>query len=80
MAILGAVAGLASMAMSKAAAVRPAVAHGVWSPPLVGVIAATSPPTAAPGLGRGLVMDGLDLVGEGGVGGGKRGFRGNKLQ
>ncbi len=71
--------GVAGVTMSNAVAVRPAVAHRVRCPPLVGVIAATPPPAAAPGLGRKLVMEGLDLVGEVGVEGGKRGVRGNKL-
>ncbi len=72
-------AGVAGVAMSNAVAVRPAIARRVRSPPLVGVIAATPPPTAAPGLGQELVTEGLDLIGEVGVGGGKRGVRGNKL-
>ncbi len=58
---------------------RPAVARRVRSPPLVGVIAATPPPAAAPQLGRELITEGLDLVGEVGVGGGKRGVRGDEL-
>ncbi len=70
---LGVGAGVAGVAMSNAVAVRPAVACRVRSPPLVGVIAATPPPAAAPGLGHKLVTEGLDLVGEVGVGGGKRG-------
>ncbi len=53
-------------------AVRPAVAIRVRSPPLVGVIAASPPAPTAPVLGRELVMEGLDLVGEVGVGGSKR--------
>jgi hypothetical protein len=76
---LGIGAGVASVAMSNVVAVRPAVAHRVRSPPLVGVIAATPPLATAPGLGCKLVTDGLDLVGEGGVGGCKRGVRGNEL-
>ncbi len=76
---LGVGAGVAGVAMSNAVALRPAVAHRVRSPPLVGVIAPTPPPAAAPGLGCELVMEGLDLVGEVGVGGGKRGVRGNEL-
>ncbi len=76
---LGVRAGVACVAMSNAVAMRPAVAIRVRSPPLVGVIAASPPAAAAPGLGRKLVMEGLDLVGEVGVGGGKRGVRGNKL-
>jgi hypothetical protein len=76
---LGVGAGVAGVAMSNAVAVRPAVARRVRSPPLVGVIAASPPPAATPGLGRELIMEGLDLVGEVGVGGGKRGGRGNKL-
>ncbi len=60
---LGVGAGVASVAMSNAVAMRPAVACRVRSPPLVGVIVATPPPAAAPGLVRGLVTEGLDLVG-----------------
>jgi hypothetical protein len=76
---LGVGAGVAGVAMSNAVAVRPAVAHRIRSPPLVGVIATSPPPTATPGLGCKLVTEGLDLVGEVGVGGGKRGVRGNEL-
>jgi hypothetical protein len=76
---LGVGAGVANVAKSYAVAMRPAVACRVRSPPCVGVIATTPPPTATPGLGRELVTEGLDLVGKGGVGGGKRGVRGNKL-
>ncbi len=76
---LGVGAGVAGVAMSNALAMRPAVARRVRSPPLVGVIATTPPPTIAPGLGCKLVMEGLDLVGEVGVGGGKRGVRGDEL-
>ncbi len=63
MTFLGVGAGVAGVAMSNAVAVRPAVARRVRSPPLVGVIAATPPPAAAPGLGRKLVTEDLDLVG-----------------
>ncbi len=63
------------MAMSNAVAMGPAVAISVRSPPLVGIIAASHPADAAPGLGRELVAEGLDLSGEVGVGGGKRGVR-----
>ncbi len=59
---LGVGAGVAVVAMSNVVAVRPAVAHRIRSPPLVGVIAATPPPAATPGLGRELVTEGLDLV------------------
>ncbi len=76
---LGVGAGVAGVAMSNVVAVRPAVARRVRSPPLVGVIAASPPPAATPGLGGKLVTEGLDLVGEVGVGGGKRGVRGNEL-
>ncbi len=76
---LGVGAGVAGVAMSNAVAVRPAVARRVRSPPLVGVIAATPPPATAPGLSCELVTEGLDLVGEVGVGGCKRGARGNGL-
>jgi hypothetical protein len=54
---LGVGAGVAGLAMSHAVAVRPAVARRVRSPPLVGVIAATPPLTAAPGLDHKLVTD-----------------------
>ncbi len=54
---------MAGVAMSNAVAMRPAVAHQVRSPPLVGVIGATPPPAAAPGLGHELVTEGFDLVG-----------------
>ncbi len=60
---LGVGAGVAGVAMPNMVAVRPAVACRVRSPPLVGVIAATPPPTATPGLGRELVTEGLDRVG-----------------
>ncbi len=60
---LGVGVGVASVAMSNEVAVRPAVARRVRSPSLVGVIAATPPPAATPGLGHGLVREGLDLVG-----------------
>ena len=76
---LGVRAGVAGVAMSNAVAVRPAVARRVRSPPLVGVIAASPPPTAAPGLGHESVTEGLDLVGEDGVGGGKRGDRDHEV-
>jgi hypothetical protein len=75
---LGVGAGVAGVAMSNAT-MRPAVACRVRPPPLVGVIAATPPPTTTPGLGRELVTEDLDLVGEGGVGGGKRGVKGDEL-
>ncbi len=78
-AFLGVGAGVASVAMSNMVALRPAVACRVRSPFLVGVIAATPPSAATPGLGRELVMEGFDLVGEGEAGGGKRGVRGNEL-
>ncbi len=67
------------MAMSNAVAMRPAVAVRVRFPPLVGVIAACPPLAAIPGLGRELVMEGLDMAGEVGVGCGKRGVRGDEL-
>ncbi len=60
---LGVGAGVAGVAMSNAVAMRPAVACRVRSPPLVGVIATTPPSATAPGLGRKLVTEGLDLVG-----------------
>jgi hypothetical protein len=52
---LGVGAGVAGVAMFDAVAMRPAVARRVRSPSLVGVIAATPPPAAAPGLGCKLV-------------------------
>ncbi len=77
---LGVGAGVAVVAMSNVVAMGPAVAMiRVRSPSLVGVIAASHPADAAPGFGRKLVMEGLDLVGEVGVGGGKRGVRGDEL-
>ncbi len=77
---LGVGVGVAVVAMSNAVAMGPAVAIRVRSPPLVGVIAASHPADAAPGLGCKLVVEGLDLSGEVGVvGGGKRGVRGNEL-
>jgi hypothetical protein len=76
---LGVGAGVAVVAMFNPVAMEPAVAIRVRSPPLVGVIAASHPADAAPGLGRELVMEGLDLSGEVGVGGGKRGVRGIEL-
>ena len=76
---LGVGAGVAGVAMSNTVAMGAAVAIRVRSPPLVGVIAASPPAAAAPGLGHKLVMESLDLVGEVGVGGGKRGVRGNEL-
>ncbi len=60
---LGVGAGVAGVAMSNAVAMRPAVARRVRSPPLVGVIAATPPSAATPGLGCKLVTESLDLVG-----------------
>ncbi len=76
---LGVGSGVAVVAMSNAVAMEPAVAIRVRSPPLVGVIATSHPADTAPGLGRELVVEGLDLSGEVGVGGGKRGVRGNEL-
>ncbi len=76
---LGVRAGVAVVAMSNVVAMGPAVAIRVRSPPLVGVVAASHPADAAPGLSHELVMEGLDLIGEVGVGGGKRGIRGNEL-
>ncbi len=74
MAFLGVGAGVAIVTISNTVSVGSAVAHKVRSPLPVGVIAA-----APPGLGRKLVSEGFDLVGEGGVGGDKRGVRGNEL-
>ncbi len=78
-AFLGVRAGVAGVAMSNAGAMRPAVACRVRFSLLVRVIAAAPPHTATPGHGRKLVTQGFDLVGQGGVGGGKRGVRGDKL-
>jgi hypothetical protein len=76
---LGVGAGVAVVAMSSVVAMGPAVAIRVRSPPLVGVIAASSSAAATPGLGRKLVKEDLDLVGEVGVGSGKRVVRGKEL-
>jgi hypothetical protein len=46
---------------------------------LLGSLLPPPPSAAAPGLGRELVTEGFDLVGEGGVGGSKRGVRGDQL-
>jgi hypothetical protein len=78
-AFLGVRAGVAGVTMSNMVSVGPAVARRVRSPPPVGVIAATPPSATTPGPGYELVAEGLDLVGEGGVGSGKRGVRGNEL-
>jgi hypothetical protein len=75
---LGVGAGVAILAMSNAVAMGPVVAIRVRSPPLVGVIAASHPADATPGLGRELVTEGLDLVGEVEVGGGEREVRGDE--
>ncbi len=79
MAFLGVGAGVAGVPMSNTVSVRPAVSRSVRSLPPVGVKAAAPPSAVPPGLGRKLVMEGFDLVGEGGVGAGKRGVRGNEL-
>ena len=79
MAFLGVRAGVAGVTMSNTVSVGPAVARRVRSPPPVGVIAAAPVFAATPGPGCKLVAEGLDLVGEGGVGSGKRGVRGNEL-
>ncbi len=76
---LGVGAGVILVAMSNMVAMGPAVAIRVRSPPLVGVIAASHPADAVPGLGQELVAEGLDLSGEVGVGDGKRGVRGDEL-
>jgi hypothetical protein len=76
---LGVGAGVAGVPMSNTVSTGPAVARRVRSLPPVGVIAAAPPSAATPGLGRELVTKGFDLVGEGGVGGGKRGVRGDEL-
>jgi hypothetical protein len=73
-------AGVAYVPMSNTVSMGSAVAHRVRSSPPVGVNAAPPPPSAATsGPGCELVAKGLDLVGEGGVGSGKRGVRGNEL-
>jgi hypothetical protein len=76
---LGVGAGVVLVAMSNMVAMGPAVAIRVRSPPLVGVIAASHPADADPGLDHELVAEGLDLSGEVGIGDGKRGVRGNEL-
>ncbi len=64
------------MPISNMVSMGPAVASRVRSlPPLV-VIAATPLSAATLGLGHKLVKEGFDLVGEGIVGGGKRGVSG----
>ncbi len=65
MAFLGVGAGVVSVTMSKMISMGPAVARRVRSSPLVGVIAAAPPSATTPGPGCKLVMEGLDLVGEG---------------
>jgi hypothetical protein len=79
MAFLGVGAGVAGVPMSNTVFMGPAVSSRVRSPPPVGGVAAA--PSSAPnlGLGRKMVTEGFDLVGEGRVGGGKRGVRGNEL-
>ncbi len=79
MAFLGVGAGVIGVAMSNMVARRLAVARRVRSPLLVRVITAAPPSADTPGFGRKLVTEDFDLVGEGGVGGGKRGVRGNEL-
>ena len=59
MTFLGVGAGVAIVAMSNMVAMGPAVAIRVRSPPLVWVIAASSPAAATPGLGCELVTEGL---------------------
>ncbi len=78
-AFLGVGAGMIGVPMSNTISVGPAVAHRVRSLPPVGVIAAAPPTAATPGLCRELITKGFDLVGEGGVGGGKRGVGGDEL-
>ncbi len=67
------------MTMSNMLSVRPAVAHRVRFPPPVGVIAAAPLSATTTGLGRKLVTEGFGLVGEGGVGSGKREVKGIEL-
>ncbi len=78
-AFLGVGAGVASVPISNTVSMGPAVACRIRSLPPVGVIAAALPSAATHGLGRKLVMEGFDLVGEGGVGSGKGGVRGDEL-
>jgi hypothetical protein len=78
-AFFGVGAGVAGVPMSNTVSLGPAVAHRVRSLPPVGVIAAATPSATTTGLGRKLVTEGFDLVGEGGVGGGKRGVKGDEL-
>ncbi len=79
MAFLGVRAGVAGVTKSNTVSVGPAVACRIRSSPPVGVVDAAPPSAATPGPGRKLVMVGFDLVGEGGVGSGKRGVRGDEL-
>ncbi len=62
-AFLGVGAGVASVAMSNAVAVRLAEAHTVRSLLLVRVIAAAPPSATNPGPGCKLVAEGFDLAG-----------------
>jgi hypothetical protein len=66
-AFLGVGAGVASVDMSNAVAMRPAVERRVRIPLLIRVVYATPPSVATPGFGCKLVVEGLDLVGESGV-------------
>ncbi len=78
MAFLGIRTGMATMPMSNTVSMGPAVAGRVRYYLPVGVIAATPSSAATLGLGRKLVTEGFDLVGEGSVGGGKGRVSGNK--
>jgi hypothetical protein len=78
-AFLGVGAGVAGVPVSSRVSMGPAVASRVRSLPSVVVTASAPPSTATLGPGRKLVTEGFDLVGEGGVGIGKRGVSGNEL-
>jgi hypothetical protein len=70
-AFLGVGLGVAGVTMSNRVSVEPAVARRVRSSPPAGIVAAAPPSTATPGPSCKLVTEGLDLVGEGGVGSSK---------
>jgi hypothetical protein len=57
-------AGVAGVPMSNTVSMGPTVARGVKSLPTVGVIAVAAPSPVTLGLGRKLVTEGFDLVGE----------------
>jgi hypothetical protein len=76
-AFLGVRAGVTSVPMSNTVSMGPAVASRVRSLHPVGVSAAALPSATTLGPHRKLVMEDFDLVGESGVGSGKRGVSGN---